>query len=113
MHGLTFLIYNYIVSFQVKLTSSFSKKTSKETSRDISWKWTEFGILVLSSYQKRAGGFRKGIADLEDDPSSGGPAIVTTEEDIDQFLHLLMTINQIINGITISCERVEDIYFKI
>lgn len=67
--------------------------------------------------QKWVAEFRKGKESLEDDLRSGYPATATTKENTDHVHHMVMdnrrlTINQIINAINISHERVENVLYN-
>ena len=69
---------------------------------------------ALSTVKNWAAKFRRGREGLEDDPSSGRPASVTTQENIDPVHHMVMddrrlTVNQIADAVAISRERVENI----
>ncbi|XP_029636953.1 uncharacterized protein LOC115212254 [Octopus sinensis] len=69
---------------------------------------------ALSAVQKWAAEFRRERDNLEDDPRSGRPATATTEKNIDCVHNMLMddrqlTMNQIVNVINITCEKVKNI----
>ncbi|XP_014780154.1 uncharacterized protein LOC106876209 [Octopus bimaculoides] len=70
--------------------------------------------LALSTVRNRAAEFRRKREKLEDDPTNGCPATITSKENIDRP-HLMMmddrrlTINQLTNDISIFCERIENI----
>ena len=69
---------------------------------------------ALSTVKKWAAEFKKGKESLEDDPRSGRPASATTQGNIDRVHHMVMddrclTINQIVDAVVISRERVENI----
>ena len=72
----------------------------------------------LSTMQKRAEEFKRGQKSLEDNPRSGRPATVTTQEVIDRVHQIVMgdrrlTISHMTEEVGISRERVENILYKI
>ncbi|XP_029636922.1 uncharacterized protein LOC115212223 [Octopus sinensis] len=69
---------------------------------------------ALSTPQKWTAEFRRGMESLEGDPRPGCPVTGNTKENIDHIRHMVMdnkqlTINQITNAISISCDGVENI----
>ena len=70
---------------------------------------------VLSTVKKWAAEFKRGRESLEDDPRSGRPSTATTQENIDRIHQMVMnntrlTISHLANAISISRERVENIF---
>ena len=70
---------------------------------------------ALSTVKKRAVEFKRGRENLEEDPRSGRPSTATTPENIDRIYQMVMndkqfTISHLANIISISRERVENIF---
>ena len=64
---------------------------------------------ALSTVKKWAAEFKRGRESLEDDPRSGRPSSVTTQENIDRIHQMVMndkqlTISHLAYVISISCE---------